>query len=1014
MNEHSMNNAVTMRPDRGASLGRIDQYELIRELGGGGFGCVYLARDTVAGIEVAVKGLPPLVRLNKEELENVRKNFALVSRLHHPNIAAALTLHPVAQAIYDDKSDAEKLRVFGGDTLVVMQYAPGVTLSQWRKQFPDGKVPLDKALEITRQIASALDYAHKERILHRDIKPANVMIETGGDGKITARVLDFGLAAEIRSSMSRVSQSITDTSGTRPYMAPEQWLGEEQGKETDLYALAVLFNELVTGKVPFASVFDTGDPVLMMNVVGNREFNPPTELSKPIRRALTKALAKKREERFDSCMEFVQALKDGKIVGARASSRVAAIFAAVAALGLVVGGIWYWQDSKVKEEARIVAEQKAEAERKAAEEARRIAEEKATKEKAETERKQKEEAARIAAERAKAEAEERARKAEIARISAEKKAEEERRAREALARKISTGESKNTSGGASVPASLEDETKAQSDRQKEVAELTRLTTLITIKISEAGSRMEKVKSYRGETDGFRYHLATIDEKWKIIETIERNPTAASEAKSILEKLTDADNIIALELEWLKTNKSTRDGAKAIEREIAGSLERELNMFNASDYARSTYNDGMRQRKEGNAALESGDFPTAHKKLTAAKEKLIAAAKEAKAFSIKIHLDSAELLLKASQWQMCIDKVDKVLEWDANNAKANDLKNKALQHLVPSLKVIATIDGEEVRGAKVKINGKEYATPLKWEKLDKGTSVGPYDFTFTRYGKNYVGTLSFVTVNWLGLKTLTVALKEYTGPRRGDRKTLTLPGGATMTMIYVAPGSFMMGSPSTEEGRSGDETQHHVTLTKGYWLGETEVTQAQWESVMGDNPSRFKGASRPVENVSWEDCQEFIAKVNREARRQFGGDARLPIEAEWEYACRAGTQTAYSWGNLLNGDKANCDGNYPCGTTIKGTYKQETVNVCSYSPNAWGFYDMHGNVYEWCQDWYGTYPSGAVTDPTGSASGDNRVLRGGSWCFNARYCRSAFRFRFWPGFRNFYCGFRLCCSVGPRD
>ena len=181
MNGNTINNAVTMRPDRGASLGRIDQYELIRELGGGGFGCVYLARDTVAGIEVAVKGLPPLVRLNKEELENVRKNFALVSRLHHPNIAAALTLHPVTNAFYNDKTDAEKLRVFSGDTLVVMQYAPGVTLSQWRKQFPDGKVPLDKALEITRQIASALDYAHKEKILHRDIKPANVMLTPSGD-----------------------------------------------------------------------------------------------------------------------------------------------------------------------------------------------------------------------------------------------------------------------------------------------------------------------------------------------------------------------------------------------------------------------------------------------------------------------------------------------------------------------------------------------------------------------------------------------------------------------------------------------------------------------------------------------------------------------------------------------------------------------------------------------------------------------------------------------------------------
>ena len=541
-----------------------------------------------------------------------------------------------------------------------------------------------------------------------------------------------------------------------------------------------------------------------------------------------------------------------------------------------------------------------------------------------------------------------------------------------------------------------------------------MRTQITIKIDDANGRMEKVAAYRGEVDGFQKHLDTIDEKWKVVESADSNPSDVADAEAILKSVTEADSIIAQELEWLKTNKSARDGAKAIEREIVGSLERELNLFNASDYARSTYNDGMRHRKEGNAALESGDFPTAHEKLTAAKEKLTVAIKEAKAFCIKTHLDSAQLYLSSKKWQMCVDEVEKVLKWDANNAKAIELKNAALRHLVPSLKVIATIDGEEVRGAKVKINGKEYATPLKWEKLDKGTSVGPYDFTFARYGKNYVGTLSLVTVNWLGLKTLTVALKEYTGPRRGDRKTLTLPGGATMTMIYVAPGSFMMGSPETEEGRDDDETQHHVTLTKGYWLGETEVTQAQWESVMGDNPSRFKGASRPVENVSWEDCQKFIAKVNREARRQFGGDARLPTEAEWEYACRAGTQTAYSWGSSLNGDKANCDGNVPYGTTIKGTYKQETVNVCSYSPNVWGFYDMHGNVYEWCQDWYGKYPSGAVTDPTGQASGVSRVLRGGSWYDFAGYCRSAYRHWNCPGYRINLCGFRLCCSAGPRE
>ena len=176
--------------------------------------------------------------------------------------------------------------------------------------------------------------------------------------------------------------------------------------------------------------------------------------------------------------------------------------------------------------------------------------------------------------------------------------------------------------------------------------------------------------------------------------------------------------------------------------------------------------------------------------------------------------------------------------------------------------------------------------------------------------------------------------------------------------------------------------------------------------MGSNPSRFKSASRPVENVSWDDCQEFIAKVNREARRQFGGDARLPTEAEWEYACRAGSKGSYAGTGELN------DMGWHINNSGSGTHE-----VKGKKANAWGFYDIHGNVYEWCQDRYGTYPSGAVIDPTGSASGDFRVLRGGGWHDFARYCRSAYRFRFRPGYRSYFhgdIGFRLCCSVGPRD
>lgn len=350
-----------MRGGTAAVLGRIDQYELLRELGGGGFGTVYLAQDTVSGVEVAVKGLPPLVKNNKEELENIRRNFALVSRLTHENIAKALVLHPVRSVTYADKKVAQNLRVQEGDTLMVMDYAPGITLSSWRKQFADGRVPLAQTVEIVRQIASALDYAHAQRIVHRDIKPSNVMIDSRPDGSLGVSVLDFGLAAEIRSSMSRVSMLVTDMSGTRPYMAPEQWQGRRQGEATDQYALAALTYELLTGDVPFASVFATGDPAVMMNVVGCEPPEFPDDMAKGVRNALSKALAKKIEDRFGTCGDFVKAL-EGRMKaaprrGGWASPR--SFLCLLAFLALAGGGFWLRQEMKAREEKRRDDERRA-------------------------------------------------------------------------------------------------------------------------------------------------------------------------------------------------------------------------------------------------------------------------------------------------------------------------------------------------------------------------------------------------------------------------------------------------------------------------------------------------------------------------------------------------------------------------------------------------------------------------------------------------------------------------------
>ncbi|NCC53558.1 MAG: formylglycine-generating enzyme family protein [Spartobacteria bacterium] len=229
------------------------------------------------------------------------------------------------------------------------------------------------------------------------------------------------------------------------------------------------------------------------------------------------------------------------------------------------------------------------------------------------------------------------------------------------------------------------------------------------------------------------------------------------------------------------------------------------------------------------------------------------------------------------------------------------------------------------------------------------------------------------------------------------------------MVYIEPGTFMMGSPKDEAKRDKDETQHRVKLTEGFWIGKYEVTQEQWQRVMGSNPSQFKGTRNPVEQVSWEDSQEFIRKLNS---RVTDGGFRLPTEAEWEYACRAGATTPFAFGDCLDTSDANYDGNYPMPGCSKGQYRKKTLSVGSLRANAWGFYDMHGNVWEWCQDWYGDYPSGNVTNPSGPGSGEDRVLRGGSWYSYAWHCRSADRSRYAPGSRDDTLGLRLARTKRP--
>jgi len=225
----------------------------------------------------------------------------------------------------------------------------------------------------------------------------------------------------------------------------------------------------------------------------------------------------------------------------------------------------------------------------------------------------------------------------------------------------------------------------------------------------------------------------------------------------------------------------------------------------------------------------------------------------------------------------------------------------------------------------------------------------------------------------------------------------------MKFKLIPAGTFTMGDASGED----EETPHEVTLTKPFKMGVHEVTQAQYEQLMGTNPSESKGADNPVETLSWDDAVEFCRRLSElPAEKAAGNVYRLPTEAEWEYACRAGTTTKYSFGD----DESEL-GDY---AWYGVNSDQKTHPVGSKKPNAWGLYDMYGNVWEWCQDWEEDYPSGSVTDPSGATSGTYRMFRGGSWYYPAEECRSAIRHWNRPSVRWFHDGgFRVCLSPSGK-
>ena len=315
-------------------------------------------------------------------------------------------------------------------------------------------------------------------------------------------------------------------------------------------------------------------------------------------------------------------------------------------------------------------------------------------------------------------------------------------------------------------------------------------------------------------------------------------------------------------------------------------------------------------------------------------------------------------------------------------------------------------------------------------------------TFMRYGATETATTALGQVYRAMLKRpkrntrLTVEYGADSIGQFADLGAITAATGQSVLqrMRWILPGTFMMGSPIGEDGRFEREVQHPVTISEGFWMFDTPCTQGFWELVMGRNPSFFPDPQRPVEQINWDDVQEFTHELNDRVSKESWGRFRLPTEAEWEYACRSGTADSTYVGDLKIFGDANAplldrigwyggnsgrDYDLEKSASLEREWLTErqypdkvggTRKVGKKEPNGWGLYDMLGNVWEWCEDWYGEYSAQRATDPVGPSVGTPRVVRGGSWSNSARFLRSACRLRFVPGSRSDYLGFRLLSSA----
>jgi formylglycine-generating enzyme required for sulfatase activity/serine/threonine protein kinase len=1017
-----------------------NRYEILRPLGEGGMGKVYLAKDKRFGKQVVVK-VPTMEAGDKEFKDRFMREIASLATLEHPHIVTTV-----------DWGEIE------GIPFLVLRYLGGGSL---RDRITDAQglykpMPLEGLNQWLPQIASALDFIHTKNWVHRDLKPDNILFDEASNPYLA----DFGIAKALKGAPMGVKTTMGAFIGTPQYMAPEMHLGKGIGPRADQFGLGVLVYEALAGKIPFAGATPTAIFVEMMH--GKARPIHELVLGIPLEKsnALMKGITKEPKNRYGSCVEFANAVTGSMLARGSSSSDSAPLRVVIPGTRLEtskkpnIPGTLIETPSKPEIAGTILEKSGSRPDIRLRSEdyltKSGIGLEQLCKDFIETGKVTKELflAARqfcksndvseipggvLIAEKI----ETILKKGHVSKEISEQVV--------SLAKEIlGIGKPLITDtrvGGTSKPEQVKK--WVPKGLQKEMLENFEKRIKLEMVLIPAGKFMMGTPASVMPrcNDEMQYEVTltkpfymgkyeVTQEQWEAV--MGNNPCPFKESKfpvtnvswndcqEFIKKLntkTDGGYRLPTEAEWEYACRAgtdyrygdnlTRSDANIDGSNIKAVGSYKANAFGLYDMYGNVWEwceDWFDKYPAGSIMDPVGPANGEYRVLRGG--------------SFLNYVSDAR-----SSFRYNINPNFRYFDRGFRLARTADVKAVVAAPIVPNsdpavlmpatANIFATsfTEAEAKKVAKVK-SEKEFVHKRKKEK--EGNKVGGINDEII---PSYVYVIFVVTMLIIDLnleKPMFFKLLKSYGIALGEKKTSTFQGtfssqsdinknsikkndiartivaaafiaAIEKDMILIPAGNFKQGSPASEKGRSIDEIQHEVTITKPFYMGKYEVMQEQWEAVMKDNPSSTKGDKLPVTNVSWIDCQEFIKKLNAKT----SGDFRLPTEAEWEYACRAGTTTAYSFGDMITSE----DSNYSESKIGK------PVEVGSYKANTFGLYDMHGNAWEWCEDWKTEY---LVKDALGTV----RVLRGGSFNYYGSFARSSSRYAITPTYRGSDFGFRL--------